>query len=75
MENKQTRPSRLEKIGVYVAVLTLVFMIWQGWRDISKEISDVRVKIQSIETKSDRAFSEDMNFQRRISFLEGAIER
>lgn len=45
MENNQKKSYSIEKIGVYVATFGLLFMFWQSWRDITKEIGDIRERI------------------------------
>jgi len=45
--------SRMEKIGIYAGIALLVFMAWQGWRDIHKDNADIRERVKALEVKMD----------------------
>ena len=41
--------NKLENIGVYVGCLVFIFMAWQGWRDLHRDISEVKERTSYIE--------------------------
>ena len=40
-----------EKILVYVGIISFLITFWQGWRDIHKDISDIKERTATIEQK------------------------
>ena len=41
--------SKLESIGIYVGCLVLLIMAWQGWRDLHKDMSDIKERLKALE--------------------------
>lgn len=40
-----------EKILAYAGIISFLITFWQGWRDIHKDISDIKERVKSIETQ------------------------
>lgn len=48
----KTAPSiDYEKILVYVGIISFLITFWQGWRDIHKDVSDIKERTAIIEQK------------------------
>jgi hypothetical protein len=48
MQNKEIN---WEKLGLYIAMITLIFMFWQAWRDVHTDISGIKERISVLETQ------------------------
>lgn len=47
-----TRPNiDYEKILVYVGIISFLITFWQGWRDIHKDMADIKERTARIEEK------------------------
>ena len=43
--------NRIEKIGLYIAALSGLFMFWQSWRDLHNDNSDLKERQARIEER------------------------
>ena len=40
-----------EKVGVYVAIITIAFLFWQSWRDLTKDNAELRERTARLEVE------------------------
>ena len=47
-------PIDYEKILVYVGIISFLITFWQGWRDIHKDMADIKERVRALEVKVEK---------------------